>query len=87
MIVGGKAATNNFKELSAPFLNFGPNIENPAGLGALASMVRPPPLIAPETMAHFDVSLKPSTCDPKNVKAALSVTAVNAVDTKYKVVS
>lgn len=30
----------------------------PTGLGALAIMVNPPPVIAPDTMAYFEVSCK-----------------------------
>jgi hypothetical protein len=38
-----------------------------------------PPVIAPATSANFNSSEIPSTSDPRYVRAALSVMAVNAV--------
>jgi hypothetical protein len=57
-------------------------IPAPAGFGALAMTVNPPPETAPATSAYFNGSLRPSTSDPRNVSAALSVIAVNPVAPK-----
>ena len=40
-------------------------IDIPAGLGAFAITVRPPPVTAPATKATLNSSLNPSTKDPK----------------------
>ncbi len=82
MIVNGTAAKNNFKAFRAPFGNRELKIENPAGFGAFAKIDNPPPEIAPETKAHFEASVSVGTCDPKYVKAALSVIPVKAVAAK-----
>lgn len=77
--VGGVAAARRPRgEMpSSPKLSF--RIPKPAGFGALAMTVRPPPVIAPATRAYLELSDK-STSDPKYVSAALSVTAVSAVE-------
>ena len=54
----------------------------PAGLGALAITVNPPPVTAPATNEILKGSLKPSTREPSYVKAALSVKAVKIVAPK-----
>ena len=50
-------------------------IATPAGLGALAIMVSPPPATAPATTAYFKDSVKPGTSVLRKVIAALSLKA------------
>ena len=65
----------------------------PAGLGALAITVNPPPVTAPATTAYLNRSaerlsiLKSGTCEAKKVIAALSLKAVNITDPMKSVVS
>lgn len=87
MIVHGKAFKNNFPAFNEEFGNLRPKIEKPAGFGAFAKIVRPPPTKAPDTKAHFEDSVIDGTCDPRYVKAALSVTAVKAIAPAYKALS
>ena len=65
IIVGAKAARNKLIASSEESGNFELSIEKPAGLGAFAKIVSPPPTNAPETSAHLDKSLKFGTCEPK----------------------
>lgn len=65
MAVGTIAASKSFTAFKLEFGKRDARMEKPAGLGALAKMVKPPPVMAPDTKAHFDDSLKLSTCDPK----------------------
>jgi hypothetical protein len=48
----------------------------PAGFGALAITVSPPPATAPATSMYFDSSEMPLMSEPRYVSAALSVMAV-----------
>ena len=57
-------------------------IEIPAGFGAFAITVRPPPVTAPATSAILNSSDNPSTSDQRYVRAALSVIAGNVVAPK-----
>ena len=84
MIVGGNAPNKSPKGLMpvSPKVPF--KIPKPAGFGALAITVNPPPVTAPATNAYFDSSLKPGTRLPRYVSAALSVTAVRAVEPRNK---
>lgn len=84
--VGAIAAINNFPACNVFPGNLELNIVNPAGFGAFAKMDNPPPEIAPETKAHFMGSVSEDTCEPKYVKAALSVIPVRPVVTKYNVI-
>lgn len=61
MIVGGSAAKNNFTAFKDVSGNFELKIEKPAGFGAFANIESPPPEIAPETKAHFEISDKVGT--------------------------
>jgi hypothetical protein len=40
-------------------------IESPAGFGAFAITVRPPPVTAPATSVYLNSSLSPSTSEPR----------------------
>ena len=57
IIVGNNAYNINFKG-DIPFLKCFFKIETPIGLAALAMIVKPPPEIAPDTMAYFNGSEK-----------------------------
>src|SRR5437899_12688853 len=71
MIVGGSAPSNRFSgEMPS-----GKNLERmdwPAGLGAFAITVKPPPATAPATTAYLRGSVKLGTCAARYVMAALS---------------
>src|SRR5687768_10078719 len=56
-----------------------PRIETPAGLGALAMTVRPPPVTAPATTAYFISGVRLGTSEARYVMAALSLKAVRTV--------
>ena len=60
MIVGIRAPIASFPGLTPPS-KYRPRIDWPAGLGALAMTVRPPPVTAPATTAYFEVSASPGT--------------------------
>src|SRR5699024_2561159 len=76
----GTAAENNRRNGEiAPSGHVPLRIENPAGLGALAMTVNPPPATEPATNIYRHSSLVPSTREPKYVSAALSVIAVRAI--------
>lgn len=51
----------------------------PAGLGALAITVRPPPVTAPATTEYLTASGRLGTVDARKVTAALSLNAVSSV--------
>ena len=51
MIVEGNAAKNKFRADTLPSGKCSLKIDRPAGLGALAITVRPPPVMAPATKA------------------------------------
>ena len=78
-IVGNAAAKNKYNGLTFSFGKNDFSSDIPAGFGALAITVKPPPVTAPETTAYLNSSEIPSTSDAKYVKAALSVIAVKAV--------
>ena len=60
MIVGMRAPIASFPGLTPPS-KYRPRIDWPAGLGALAMTVRPPPVTAPATTAYLEVSASPGT--------------------------
>ena len=60
MMVGIKAPPN-MPGGDPSLLKYFLRIDTPAGLGALAMMVRPPPATAPATTAYFKDSVKPGT--------------------------
>ncbi|KAK3604006.1 hypothetical protein CHS0354_026805 [Potamilus streckersoni] len=78
MTVGISAPKNSPSGLIL-FLKYLAKIACPAGLGAFASTVSPPPVTAPETSAYFMASLKSGTSVPRYVIAALSLNAVKTV--------
>ncbi len=63
--VGPSAAKNSFPAFKLLFGNLELKIEKPAGFGAFAKIVNPPPVMAPLTRAHFDESVNAGTCEPK----------------------
>ena len=63
--VGGKAATNKPSGLIFFSEKCFLKIEIPAGFGAFAITVSPPPVTAPLTKASLNSSESPSTSDPK----------------------
>lgn len=77
--VGTSAPTKRPAALTAPSWKLPLRIDRPAGLGAFAITVNPPPVIAPLTSAYLYPSSMPSTSEPRYVSAALSVMAVSAV--------
>ena len=85
-IVGGSAPRNNPSGLMPSFSNTFAlcKIPMPAGFGALAITVNPPPATAPATRAYFSSSEMPSTNEPRYVSAALSVIAVSPVAPKNR---
>src|SRR4051812_5460296 len=62
-------------------------IEKPAGFGALAMTVKPPPATAPATSAYLNPGVTSGTNEPRYVSAALSVNAVSAVAPRNRLVS
>lgn len=56
-----------------------PKIDIPAGFGALAITVKPPPVIAPAITAYLSEEDKSGTTVAKCVMAALSLNAVKIV--------
>src|SRR5215475_11963462 len=88
-----KAAQTMRVGMSAPKNNFpaempsGKNLERmdwPAGFGALAMTVNPPPATAPATTAYFNDSRKSGTSDARYVIAALSLNAVSVTAPKKR---
>ena len=77
--VGGNAATNSPKGWIESSSNDSLSMAKPAGLGALAMTVRPPPVTAPATREYWNSGLVPSSKEPRYVSAALSVNAVRNV--------
>ena len=67
-----------------PFLKYFFNIDKPTGLGALAIIVSPPPVKAPDTRAYFRVSDNSGTNVLKYVKDALSLNAVKIIAVMFK---
>ena len=65
MIVGGKAAKNKYKAETLPSGKCSFKIAIPAGFGALAITVKPPPVKAPATRAYLNSSLVPCTNEPR----------------------
>ena len=57
-------------------------IEKPAGFGALAMSVSPPPTMAPPKTAEREASLRSTLWAASEVMAALSVTEVSAIALK-----
>jgi len=64
-MVGGNAAKNNQSGETLPSGKCSRRIDMPAGFGALAITVKPPPVMAPATNAYLNSSLVPSTNDPR----------------------
>jgi hypothetical protein len=73
------AARNRLIGLIPSGANFGCKMENPAGFGASAMTVNPPPDITPATKAYLNVSLTFGSWGPRQVMAAFSVKAVSNV--------
>ena len=65
IIVGGIAAINKPRGLIFFSEKCFLKIDIPAGFGALAITVKPPPVTAPLTSASLNSSERPSTKDPK----------------------
>ena len=63
--VGMSAPRSKPSGLTASSLKYFFNILIPAGLGALAITVNPPPVTAPATNEILKGSLKPSTREPR----------------------
>lgn len=90
MILVGKSAPNNNFKGDTPPSKYLLRILWPAGLGALAITVRPPPVTAPATTAYCNALAysasaanlwsNAGTCDARKVIAALSLNAVNKVE-------
>src|SRR5512138_3716466 len=80
--VGSRAAAARPPAPMAPSWKLSFRMAKPAGLGALAITVRPPPVTAPATIEYLKASETPSTWEPRYVRAALSVMAVSSVAPK-----
>ena len=78
IIVGIRAAKAKNAGLT-PLLKKRLRIDWPAGFGAFAITVSPPPVTAPATTAYLEASLKFGTKVARYVIAALSLNAVNIV--------
>ena len=63
--VGGAAARNNPAGLMVPSSKLPLRIEKPAGFGALAITVSPPPVTAPASSEYLNSSDTPSTSEPR----------------------
>ena len=63
--VGRRAAANNPRGWMDSSSKCPRRIAKPAGFGALAMTVRPPPVTDPATSAYLNSSLSPSTSDPR----------------------
>ena len=61
MNVGGSAATSSPKGRIASSSNDPLSMEKPAGFGALAMTIRPPPVTAPATREYWNSALVPSS--------------------------
>ena len=83
MIVGIIAPKASFAGLTPPGKNL-ERIDCPAGLGAFAITVRPPPVTAPATTAYLAEMEKSGTKVLQYVIAALSLKAVNKVAASIK---
>ena len=79
MAVGIKADKNSSTGETPP-LKYGPNTAMPAGFGAFAITVNPPPAIAPDMTKYFMESEKFGTSEAKYVMAALSLNAVSTIE-------
>ena len=64
-MVGGRAARNSPSGLTDSSSKLDFRIATPAGFGALAMMVRPPPVTAPATMAYWKAGLTPCTSEAR----------------------
>ena len=78
MMVGIRAPIASFAGFTPPGKNFD-KIDCPAGFGALAITVNPPPVTAPATTAYFAVMENSGTKVLRKVIAALSLNAVRTV--------
>ena len=78
MTVGMIAPNASFAGFTPPGKNLD-KIDWPAGLGAFAITVNPPPVTAPATTAYFAEIAKSGTKVLKYVIAALSLNAVSTV--------
>ena len=63
--VGIAAARSNFPGWTTPSFKYPLRMEAPAGLGALAIKVSPPPVTAPDTRATLNSGLSPGTREAK----------------------
>ena len=77
MMVGGMAESRRRLAETTALGKYGLNMAMPAGFGALAMTVNPPPATAPPTKANLNSNDVPLTNDPRYVSAALSVIAVS----------
>ena len=78
MMVGIRAPIASFAGFTPPGKNFD-KIDCPAGFGALAITVNPPPVTAPATTAYFAVMENSGTKVLRKVIAALSLNAVRTI--------
>src|SRR5207248_2049430 len=86
MMVGISAPRNSRQGEMPSGKNF-ERMDWPAGFGALAITVRPPPATAPARTAYLKASLKPGTSEARYVMAALSLKAVRATAPKNNGIS
>ena len=63
-MVGMRAPTASLRG-ETPFSKYWPRMACPAGLGALAITVSPPPVTAPATTANFAVVARSGACDAR----------------------
>ena len=82
MAVGKAAQANSHRGLMP--LKYLPRMACPAGLGALAITVRPPPVTAPATTEYLTASGRLGTVDARKVTAALSLNAVSSVGSGHR---
>ena len=85
MMTVGRSAQIKRRPALMPDLKYFPRIACPAGFGALAITVRPPPVTAPATTAYLIASGKFGTVLDKNVTEALSLKAVSYDDVIYNI--
>ena len=86
-IIVGISAPNrsDFGDTELPKCSF--RMDWPAGFGALAIIVNPPPVTAPATTAYLRLSVNPGTRVLRYVIAALSLKAVSIVAPAINVTS
>src|SRR5215475_13596958 len=80
----GMSAPRNNRHAETPSGKNLARIDWPAGFGAFAITVKPPPATAPATTAYFSDSRKSGTSDARYVIAALSLKAVSVTAPKKR---